>query len=100
MALSNIFREPRREITETLLGIILAVALVWGDILLALSIANHTPQKETTSDIVGLALIIPVTVVPAVIMGWGLLMATHFLGEKFCDFLARRGLDPRPKQRH
>lgn len=102
MALSNIFREPRREITEQVIGVgVVGVALVvWaisgnavGEWLLA---NDRSPVTDR---------------VPFLLLGWlvalvGIVVAlfvfslAHAIGEGICDALSRRGLDPRPKRRY
>jgi hypothetical protein len=96
MALSNIFREPRREITESLIGVtIFAVPLYW-DYRLTLAVNATSPHPLPVP--VGMLILGGVVIVIGLI-GWGAALLTHFIGEEICDSLARRGLELRPKER-
>lgn len=96
MALSNVFREPRREITEQLAGLMVFAGVLGVDLPFALWF-----QRET-----GLTPFVP-GVIAGLICGFlggvmsflifGLVM--HAVGEGVCNALARRGLELRPKNR-
>ena len=98
MALSNIFREPRREITESVVGIAAFAVLGAADWWFATWFANAVwvPGDDWWSwMVVGLAF--------GALIVFGLLLLTlfvHYIGEELCDFLENRGVDPRPKQRY
>jgi len=103
MALSNIGNEPRREITESVLGIIVFAALVGGIIWVDRFFAqwlmgplNAVDNSERFACYVIGFLIIMVGMLVSV----GVLFLTHSLGEGICEFLAARGLELRPKQRY
>lgn len=94
MALSNIVREPRREITESAVGIALVAAFVAGDYWFSLWLQNamggwsYCPWPLGMWAGVALALgLVLVTVI------------THAIGEEVCDALQRRGVHLRPRQR-
>jgi hypothetical protein len=99
MALSNIRKEPRREITESLVGILVLVAVIYGDYTFAAwAVPVDSPDR---------AVFIPITMVVGLIGLFvaglilaGLLYLTHSIGEVVCDSLAERGLELRPKQRY
>lgn len=106
MALSNIWREPRREITESAIGMAVAtppiVAVVWS----AAWFAKWSGPENTVGScppwffrfFIGVVLAsAALATVYFVLMG--LLVWTHGIGEDVCAFLARRGKDPRPKVR-
>jgi hypothetical protein len=99
MALSNIFREPRREITESAIGITVFVLIVMGP----LAIAWHVASEAVAADhnlpflLPFIATIIGELVVAVMVFGLSLL--THAIGERVCNGLAERGLELRPKQR-
>lgn len=98
MALSNIRREPRREITESLLGILAVVGFLWVDYLSCSMVNRMFFPKDPCP--VPLAMIIFIAASGLVfLLSTGLLYGTHALGEVICDALAERGLDPRPKER-
>lgn len=101
MALSNIRREPQREITESFLGVAVTVGLIVGDYWLAKYVVNHiiTRSKSETADLVGCMFCIPLVTVLCGLVIVGIAYGTHAIGEGICGFLARRGLDPRPKIR-
>lgn len=100
MALSNIFKEPRREITETVvgLGIFLAVAapLVWGESCLWNLIRFYCKDTDVA---------VCLTVLCNVLFGVGvglsvlLLMGIHQLGDSICTSLENRGVHLRPRVR-
>lgn len=94
MALSNIFREPRREITESAVGIAIASIVIYGDWWFACwfqeTVAHDDKQIRVIGMLVGILAAIIIT---------GLVFLTHWVGEEICDSLARRGLELRPKDR-
>lgn len=98
MALSNIFREPRREITEQAAGLLGLAVLLLPAILMTLDYSKieHTGGMPPTFLMAGFLGI-------ATGIGWmvllGLALLTHRIGEELCDFLANRGLELRPKNR-
>lgn len=95
MALSNILNEPRREITETLIGLVPIVALLYCDYRFALWFQAFTGGPEKGCPWPG-GLLIGLLIF---MFGLLLLLAIHFVGEEICDALANRGFDPRPKVR-
>lgn len=104
MALSNIFREPRREITETVIGLILlALALLldyWG----ALKIKVLFPQKFGSDpmwfDMLLLVIMTFTGLALAAILIIGVPILVHTIGENICNALADRGIELRPRQRY
>lgn len=100
MALSNIFNEPRREITESALGVGLFAAAVFGDYHLAHWFHKHDP---TTDVFLGMVLL-PILICCLLIMG-ALVLAggsilIHALGEGACNLLEDFGIQLRPTQRY
>ena len=95
MALSNIFREPARELTEQAIGMAAMagiLAAIVGDYALvywALAAADAEDRAFATFMIGTFS---PIGIIL-------LLLAAHGLGEAICGALARRGLDPRPMRR-
>jgi hypothetical protein len=127
VALSNIFREPRREITESLIGgagtlvpLILITRwfyLRWADptiwetgevgkngfllINSPFDLEGCATKCAQVRTYVNLEVLLAAFVVALAICSAGALIIhfTHLAGEKLCDALANGRLDPRPKQR-
>lgn len=91
----DIFREPRREITESALGV-----AAFGGFLFCDSYFANWFHIATGGDGRGcptpLAYIIGIIALVLLIF---FLIFTHFIGETICDALASRGLELRPKRR-
>ena len=101
MALSNIFREPGREITETLVGI-----AVVGTILAVILPADYYFARwfeEITGGANGgcpwpLGMIL---IGPMAAIGVGLVAVfIHEVGDIVCDSLEERGIQMRPRRRY
>lgn len=99
MALSNIFREPRREITETLVGIAALLVPLFLDYCFALWLqASEGMDKNGEYKWpwpAGMFLGFFLFFLALVVLG-----LAHWMGEKTCDALARRGLNLRPPRRY
>lgn len=100
MALTNFFREPKRELTETLLGIAVLIGPAYLDYRIALFL--HENDDPTCPLPLPLAL-----VVGAIIMGAsvaGVLAAAwtiHHAGEGLCNLIANHlDIEIRPRDRH
>ena len=98
MALSNTLKEPRRELTETGVGVAVITAAIGADYAFASWFITNFPPNGSFpymfAVVVGMfigALI--------VLMTWGFLLFAHFLGEVICDSLANNGIYVRPKRR-
>lgn len=96
MALSNIFREPRREITESAVGIAIVAGFLYGDYCFAAWLYSMTADNPRGGFPVVLGMIMGVVFFIVCI---GMLVLTHALGEAICNALAKRGLELRPRQR-
>lgn len=97
MALTNILREPRRELTETVVGLALVGPLVVADYYFAawLQSADHEPNPLP----IPLGMILGVSsLVGCVAVLVAVLMVVHVIGEALCDSLARHGRELRPRQ--
>lgn len=103
MALSNIFNEPRREITETVVGFLVFFSVGVGVHLGAVWWRAHELEKGGVISgeefalmhvYVFLGLGVAMLVLPFV------LVLIHTVGEGLCDWLGRRGLELRPKERY
>jgi hypothetical protein len=104
MALSNIFREPRREITESVTGVaafllITAVAIPVTCKLSHIMRDSDGAAGSTTMPYVVYMLVAIIIEAISIAAFVGLLFLTHAWGESICNFLANRGLELRPKQR-
>ena len=96
MALSNIFKEPRREITETVIGATVFGVYLYGDYAAALWLQGITGgYSDAIPWPLGMAFGFCCTVVLFLI-----LIVIHFLGEKICGSLSKFGADPRPRRRY
>ena len=94
MALTNIFREPRREITESLFGILLVGGYLWLDFLFARCVVD-----ENSHDYAGDVVFCMFGGFLGTIALIGLIFFTHFVGEEICGAMRRAGFDPRPRNR-
>ena len=104
MALSNIFKEPRREITETAMGVLVTIVVVplivyawWNLGLFMIWLTHDTPS---TLNIIGDAffgMLGGIVLLAALSL---VVIAIHAIGETICNKLQRRGIELRPKQRY
>ena len=100
MALSNIFREPRREITESAVGLTIVGGVAYADYRFGVWFEHATTGLGSLACPCALGMLIgPLGAVLAALMSFLILVATHELGDAICNILARRGLELRPKQR-
>ena len=105
MALSNIGREPRRELTEQAIGIL--AFLVWAYITYKiahpLAVSAHIDGKGNvhTFGTIFLTFIFGLGIGVLVPMVLGVaLYAMHEIGEIVCGWMTALGFDPRPKRRY
>lgn len=99
MALSNIFREPRREITESMVGMTVFVIVAGVALIIAWHLADSIVAQDPGAPfplIVFFMLIIEAIVS---VLAVELVFVTHGIGEAICNALARRGVEFRPKRR-
>lgn len=97
MTLLNIFREPRREIIEQAIGIVVGGSVLGGSFGGAYLVVTRWFGATTGSDIFfGTAMfgMIALVGIP------GIFFLCHEVGEAVCGALARGGIDPRPKRRY
>ncbi len=114
MALSNMGREPRREITEQIAGLLFILAYVgWVVFSVHLSTVLYHPvyckpgvPKCAVADAVfdywsdpG-DLCITVGLSLSVWLLYPVLLLMHAFGEMVCGWMKALGFDPRPKQRY
>ncbi len=96
MALSNIFREPRREITESVVGIA-AIGLALAP---SYWVAGWLSQMDQTIPMPVAILFGFILVGMAYLVVAIFLAITHGVGDAICDTLDRRGIRLRPRQRY
>lgn len=90
MALSNMLKEPRREITESVVGILLV--LMYASVAITIQqLVNPYIKDVAISTVIGIF---------APIFGYLILVGIHAIGEAACNALARKGIELRPKQRY
>lgn len=101
MALSNIFREPRREITESVVGLVAVALPVYGDFLFAKWFQEATTPSNGPGCPwpIGMALGILIVIGTALFVTAAVYL-THAIGDSICNVLQRRGLHLRPRQRY
>jgi hypothetical protein len=100
MALSNVFREPRREITEQLVGTIIVGAFSLVDYKFAAwSLIGYVPRGDEApyGVMFAFAMFVGALICP---LAFALLTIVHFVGDKVCGWLDQRGLRLRPKERY
>lgn len=97
MALSNIFREPRREIVETAVGFAFLALPIFADYKFAVWFNHVTtgPTKVGCPWPLGMFLGLVTLAVSLLV-----LFVIHDIGDNVCNAFARRGIYLRPKQRY
>lgn len=95
MALSNIFREPQREITETVVGLVVASVIVYLDYEFAVWFQNcdwgSMGKPPLVIGFIAGALLVPVAAFA--------LHLVHETGDLVCDILDDFGVRLRPRDR-
>lgn len=94
MALSNIFREPRREIVETVVGAAIVLPLIYADYQFGLWFQARNSSQETAHLVFGMIVGLFGLAIAGVI-----LTGIHALGDAVCNRLQERVIHLRPKQR-
>lgn len=96
MALSNIFVEPRREITESVVGVLIAAAVLVPDYRICEWLLSRSHAADDR------VLVIPMMLLGLIVLGFAVacVFFLHFIGETTCDWFAERGLRLRPKTRY
>jgi uncharacterized BrkB/YihY/UPF0761 family membrane protein len=99
VALSNVFREPRRELIETGVGAVIVAGIVVITTIPATYIANTMTRVDPKFDY-SLAFVLGVAiVVVAGLLTCLIAMIVHSVGEEVCDKLEKNGIRLRPKER-
>ena len=100
MALSNMKNEPRREIIESVMGILLFGSFLLCDFLLSRWIVSFDRKApHDGGDIFICMFLVPIAGFLGWIILYGLALLTHSLGEDILAFIAKLGWDPRPVTR-
>lgn len=101
MALSNMRKEPRREITETLVGFGWVAGMIGLDYAVGLGFRQFDSSLSIMESMfVGFLALTGVSALIALILGGFLLTVIHEIGDAVCGFLERRGVQMRPRQRY
>jgi hypothetical protein len=96
MALSNMLNEPRRELIETAVGVVVLGTVGGGDYIFAAWVCQRSKPEYWFSDIC-FAMVFGLAIAVAI----GLLaVGVHALGDTICNALDRRGIQLRPAQRY
>ena len=98
MALSNIFREPRREITESVVGLSIFGVFLYGDYHLTKWALAELPHGGPPLPIA--MILVGVGIFFACGFSFLILVLTHALGDAICNALQRNGVHLRPRVRH
>lgn len=96
MALSNILKEPRREITETVFGAAPVGIFVVADYWFASWLCRGSSTYGYGRDMF-VCLVLGVVVTVAFCLG---IIAIHAIGDGICNILGKNGMDPRPTKRY
>lgn len=103
MALSNIFREPQREITESLVGAVIVIGLIWADYSFGVWFQEYWGYynfKDSQTKIYYVPWFFGMIAgAMLAIAGVFFLFATHDLGDSICNYLEDRGIHLRPRNR-
>jgi hypothetical protein len=95
VALTNILREPVREVTESMVGIAIVVAVLGADYLFSAWLNEGIPARDY-SCFLALGMLVGLIFAGMIVIG---LAATHALGTAVCNALDRRGIQLRPIRR-
>lgn len=103
MALSNIGNEPRREITESAIGVLAIVVWLGMAFLIARIIDPpyvNGPHDYSASWLFTVSFVTFIVATLGPLLLFGTLFITHEIGEVVCDWLKALRIDPRPTQRY
>lgn len=95
MALSNLTKEPRREVIEQSLGIAAFAFYIWADYAFIRWLG-----AVKTGDLVFGMLLGFVSIPMVGLLLFMMLLLAHAVGEGVCALCARAGFDPRPTRRY
>ena len=98
MALSNILKEPRREITEQLVGTLVIFALPVADAIFA----HYAPRPSdyTFWDMMGTGLCLGIILALGAAAVTIVAKIVHAIGEETCNALEAYGVHLRPRRRY
>jgi len=98
MALSNTLKEPRRELTETGIGVAVIATAIGADYAFASWFIAYFPPNGSFPHAFAIILAMLIGAL-LVLLLWAFFLFAHFLGEVICDSLANNGIYVRPKRR-
>jgi hypothetical protein len=97
MALTNIFREPKRELIETVVGISLAAIPCAADYWFAAWLRARSLEYEPRNPIpLPIGMLFGLAIMAAFVV---FMLIIHATGEVACNALERRGIHLRPRNR-
>lgn len=99
MALSNLFKEPRREITETLVGLFLLIPVFWVTHQISRAMLADLPHTPTFIDLLLTHLLGGFFTMAGTAALVAAAFGVHALGEQVCNWLDEHGLRLRSKER-
>ncbi len=99
MALSNIFREPRREITESAVGLGIFGVYAYGIYHAARWFNDITGGSHHGMPIALAMLLTFFASILACMLFFLIIVATHALGDGICNALQKQGIHLRPRNR-
>ena len=97
MALSNIFREPKRELIEQAFGFAVVAGVIVCDVVIASLLmrwADGVVVIRSPDFALFIVVAIPLMIAVVLLADW-----MHQIGEAVCGYMAQHGRDPRPKNR-
>lgn len=99
MALGNIFREPRREITETIIGVAIVSAVIYADYCFGVWLQSQMSLRSDPTHWDGFWVMGMMIGAAGLSVSVILLFGAHALGEGICNRLQDAGIHLRPRQR-
>lgn len=101
MALSNILREPRREITESVVGLAIFGGLILADYKFGVWLQAEAGYETLSNGLTKYNVPWPAGMyfgLIGIIGIIGVLLLTHALGDAICNSLQRNGIHLRPRR--
>lgn len=95
MALSNIFNEPRREITESLIGIVCLIPVGISAYWIACRIVEADDKLPFPAALLMGFLLTAAWIISLIMF----IFATHILGDKVCNLFQTGRIHLRPRER-
>lgn len=99
MALGNLMREPRRELTESAVGLLIFGAVIAADYAFGMWLQSYAGLDHNSRAEIPWPIGMMIGVIVAG-LGFATLILTHALGEAICDKLQDNGIRLRPQRRY